>query len=166
VISHLRYVIVAVAAAALVGTGAAATTLEAPQITLKAHAGILTGVQGSTCVSSATLTQCADSIGPHPQTVAIVRPGGRLVLRAEALLSGPSVSAGLLGCGTGWRKHIRGQGGRWTLKAPRRPGAYELLLTTRFQTEATHGDTSVAFGVVVSRTKARRIVPASQYAVC
>ncbi len=36
----------------------------------------------------------------------------------------------------------------------------------RFQTETTSGDTSMAFGLLVSRTKARRIVPASQYAVC
>jgi hypothetical protein len=37
---------------------------------------------------------------------------------------------------------------------------------TRFETETTRGDTSTVFGLLVSRTKARRILPASQYAVC
>ena len=56
--------------------------------------------------------------------------------------------------------------GAWRVTAPARPGAYDLLVFTRFKTETTKGDTSMAFGVVVSRTKVRRIVPAARYAVC
>jgi hypothetical protein len=41
-----------------------------------------------------------------------------------------------------------------------------LQAFTRLKAEATSGSTSVAFGILVSRTKPREIVPAAQYEVC
>ena len=92
----------------------------------------------------------------------------RLVVKTSAgTLWNPYVSIGALGCsGSGRSKALRHRNGVWQFTVPRRRGAYELLVSSRFDTDEVHGDTSVAFGVVVSRTKARRIVPASQYAVC
>jgi hypothetical protein len=164
----MRYIAALLAVAALAGTAAAATSLEAPQLTLKSRAGTLTGKQGIGCISTDTLTQCADGIQQHPDLVAVVRPGERLVVKTSAgTLWSPNVAIGALGCsGWGRSKALPHRNGVWQLTAPRRRGAYELLVVSRFDTGETHGDTSVAFGVVVSRTKARRIVPASQYAVC
>jgi hypothetical protein len=165
----MRYILALVAVAAVAGTAAAATSLEAPQLTLKSKAGTLTGKQGSGgCISSNTVIQCADGLQPHPDLVSVVRPGERLVVKTSAgTLWNPHVSIGALGCsGSGRSKALRHPNGVWQFTAPRRRGAYELLVSSRFDTDEAHGDTSVAFGVVVSRTKARRIVPASQYAVC
>ena len=135
---------------------------------MKTFAGMQTGAQGSYCVRDSTEGMCADTIQPHPTLVSIVRPGGPLALRpSEGSLSSVSVSAGALGCnGIGAHRRVRLRNGVWQVTAPSRPGAYELQVFTRFETETTQGDTSTVFGLLVSRTKARRIVPASQYAVC
>ena len=61
---------------------------------------------------------------------------------------------------------MRFHNGASRVTAPARPGAYELQVLTRFETKTAKGDTSTAFGVVVSRTKVRRMVPAARYAVC
>ena len=131
-------------------------------------AGLQTGAQGTYCVRDDRQNICADAVQPHPDKVSIVRPGGHLALRpSEGRLSSVSASFGALGCdGAGSPTRVRFHNGAWRVTAPARPGAYDLLVFTRFRTETTKGDTSMAFGVVVSRTKVRRIVPAARYAVC
>ena len=152
----------------LVASATAAATLQPPTVALKTIAGTQTGAQGSYCVRDSTEGICGDTVQPHPTLASIVRPGGRLALRpSEGSLSSVSVSIGALGCnGIGAHRRVRFRNGVWQVTAPSRPGAYELQVFARFETETTRGDTSMAFGLLVSRTKARRIVPASQYAVC
>ena len=164
------YKLGALVALALAGAGAAAadTPLQPPDLTLWSKAGIQAGVQGSSCVRDQAQGVCRDSAPPHPTQLNVVRPGGNLVLRVSAgTLSGPSASLGLLACnGSMSKKAVRRRNGRWQITAPKRPGAYELFVFSRFTTDQTHGDTSEGFGLLVSRTKARRIVPAARYAVC
>jgi hypothetical protein len=167
-ITHQIYRLAVVGTLALgcVATAGAAATLQPPALSLKSKAGTQAGVQGSYCIRSETVTQCADSIGPHASVLAVVRPGERLVLGANAALNAPKASLGLVGCGTGSSKPFHRHAGVWRLAAPKRPGAYEVGVSTSFTTETVRGDTSVAFGILVSRHKARRIVPAARYAVC
>jgi hypothetical protein len=137
-------------------------------LSLKSIAGTQVGAQGSYCVGDESRNICADAAQPHPAKVTVVRPGGRLVLRTSgATLSDPSVAVVALDCeGFGRPRAIHKRNGVWQVRAPKRRGAYELQLFTRFRTERTSGDTSVGFGVLVSRSKARRIVPAAPYEVC
>jgi hypothetical protein len=131
-------------------------------------AGAQAGAQGSYCARDSTQGVCADTLQPHPSMISIVRPGGRLALRpSEGVLSSVSASVGALGCdGPGSPRRVRLRNGVWQVTAPARPGAFELRVFAQFETETTRGDTSMAFGVLVSRNKLRRIVPAGSYAVC
>jgi hypothetical protein len=131
-------------------------------------AGVQPGAQGSYCVRDSTQGVCGDTTQPHPSLVSIVRPGGRIAVRpSEGSLSSLSVSLGSLGCNGTWATlRVRLRNGVWQFTAPKRPGAYELFVFARFTTEQTTGDTSAGFGLLVSRTKARRIAPAGPFAVC
>jgi hypothetical protein len=164
----VRRLLPAIAALLVVGTAGAAATLQPPDLTLRSKAGVQAGVQGSYCVRDATQGICGDTGPPHPTRLNVVRPGGRLTLRvSEGTLSSPSASLGLLGCnGSLSTRAVARRNGVWQITAPARPGAYELLVFARFSTDTTSGDTSEGFGVLVSRSKARRIVPAAPYAVC
>jgi hypothetical protein len=156
---------------ACVGASTAAAggaRLSPPTLSLKSAAGTQLGAQGSYCVGDSSQNICADGAQPHPSKVTVVRPGGRLVLKTfAATLSEPSVALVALGCeGFGRPRALHQRNGVWQVRAPRRRGAYELQVFARFRTEHTSGDTSVGFGVLVSRSKARRIVPAAPYEVC
>jgi hypothetical protein len=157
-------------AAALLFAGAAAadSPLRPPVLSIASKAGIQDGVQGSYCIRDAAQGVCADSTQPHPTLVSVVRPGARLALRtSDGTLTKPTFSVGALGCsGTGPSRAVRLRGDVWRITAPARPGGYELLVSTRFTAAETHGDTMVGVGILVSRTKARRILPAKRFAVC
>jgi hypothetical protein len=135
---------------------------------MKTRAGALAGQQGSYCLSTDSESQCVDMLWPHPSAAAVVRPREWIVLRSsEGSLSSPTVAVGALGCdGSGGTVAIHKRSGLWRLRAPRRPGGYALVVSARFRTDAARGDTTAGFGIIVSRTKARAIVPASRHTVC
>ena len=164
----LAWIALGLCAAFVVAAASAASSLAPPVLKLKGKAGTQAGAQGSSCVTGGGVSQCADTVQPHPTKVSVVRPGGRLTLVASgATLSGPSAAFGALGCeGSGRSTPIRRRHAAWWIVAPRRSGAYELQVFTNFRTHSLKGDTSVAFGVLVSRTKPRRVVPAAPYEVC
>jgi hypothetical protein len=147
---------------------AADEPLRPPDLSLRSFAGAQAGVQGSYCVRDSTQGVCGDTTQPLANVVSIVRPGGRLALRpSEGSLTSVSVSLGALRCNGTWRSlRVRLRNGVWQFSAPKRPGAYGLFVFARFTTEQTSGDTSAGFGLLVSRNKPRRIVPAGPYAVC
>ena len=152
----------------IAGAAAAAAPLRPPQLSIVSKAGAQQGVQGSYCIRDAAQGLCADAIQPHPTLVSVVRPEARLALHtSEGALTNPTVSVGALGCnGSGAPRAVRMRGGVWRITAPARPGRYELLVFARFTTATAHGDTTVGVGVLVSRTKVRRILPSKSFTVC
>jgi hypothetical protein len=164
----MKYVLLGVAALGLAGAAGADTAPRPPDLSIRSNAGVQPGMQGSYCVRDSTQGVCADTTQPHPNLVSVVRPGARVVLRvADGTLSEPSVAVDALGCsGLGNSKPLRNRNGRWQIAVPTRPGAYELFVFARFATSETSGDTSAGFGVLVSRSKARRILPADRFRRC
>jgi hypothetical protein len=162
----MRRLLPAVVALVVVGTAAAASSLQPPAFFLRSKAGIQQGNPGSYSFQTDTFAQFADAMPPHPERLAIVRPGEWLVLSADADLNAPSATLGAVGCGTGAWKQFRQRHGAWQVKAPQRPGAYEVGASTQFRTDEMSGNIEVTFGILVSRTKARALIPAAPYKLC
>lgn len=157
---------VAALLAVLAGTAAASSSLVPPPFFLRSKAGVQQGAQGSYSFQTDTFAQFADAMPPHADRLAVVRPREWLTLNADGELNAPSALLGAVGCGTGPWKQFRMHHGAWQVRAPQRPGAYELGMSTQFRTDEMRGQTVVAFGILVSRTKARAIIPAASYKLC
>lgn len=148
----------------------------APATVLSSRAGRQHGVQGSYCVSypvderdTGRVTQCVDAVPDlHPNRLSVVRPREVVMIAVrEATMVTGGAAVFRLGCDDRAirRFSLAERTTRWRVRLT--PGAYEIDVFVRFETaDGRSGDTSGLVGLVVSRTRERRIIPAPDSPGC
>jgi photosystem II stability/assembly factor-like uncharacterized protein len=147
-----------------------------PPIFLVSEAGFQRAAQGSFCLTITNddgtgIGLCADTVDPEPRRLSIVRPGERVTIRLRgATFAAGRVSVHPRGCEdrVRWRFRLTGPTTRWTVPRISRPEKrFELDVSAVFRTaDGRSGDTWGTLGLLVSKTRARDVIPAGDSLAC
>ena len=172
-----RRLVLLLALALALALPAAARAQCPPPILLESRAGVQRAMQESYCVTKADdtggVTLCADTLDLRPRRLSVVRPGevvtiavpGATIVHRDPSCH-PRCEASAAVYRLGGRKtlvarfRLSGERTGWPVRL--RPGAYEVeVFVGLFRTmDGRSGSTSGSLGILVSRTRPRRVLPA------